>query len=74
MAINIIKKGIEVERLVGQQEVQLQVRAEALVPGAGRESAEALMADGFVSPRREHLLYRHPSSHSQYKQKSTESI
>ena len=49
MAINIIKKGIEVERLVGQQEVQLQVRAEALVPGAGRESVEALMADGFAS-------------------------
>ena len=49
MAINIIKKSIEVERLVGQQEAQLQVRAEALVPGAGRESVEALMADGFAS-------------------------
>ena len=49
MAINIIKKGIEVERLVGQQEVQMQVRAEALVPGAGRESVEALMADGFAA-------------------------
>ena len=49
MAIKIIKKGIEVERLIGQQEVQMQVRAEALVPGAGRESVEALMADGFAS-------------------------
>ena len=49
MAIKIIKKGIEVERLIGQREVQMQVRAEALVPGAGRESVEALMADGFAS-------------------------
>lgn len=49
MAVNIIKKGIEVERLVGRETVQLQVRAEALVPGAGRESVQVLMADGFAS-------------------------
>jgi len=49
MALNVIRKTIEVERLVGSQETQLQVRAEALVPGAGRESVEVLMADGFAS-------------------------
>lgn len=49
MALKVTKQGIEVERLVGEREVQLPVRAEALVPGAGRESAEVLMADGFAS-------------------------
>ena len=49
MAVKVIRQGIEVERLVGEQEVQLPVRAEALVPGAGRESAAVLMADGFAS-------------------------
>jgi len=49
MALNIVRKGIEVERLIGEQTVQLQVRAEALVPGAGRESVEVLMSDGFAS-------------------------
>ena len=49
MALNVVRQGIEVERLVGESEFQTQVRAEALVPGAGRESAEVLMADGFAS-------------------------
>jgi len=48
MALKVIKQGIEVERLVGESEIQTQVRAEALVPGAGRESAAVLMADGFA--------------------------
>ena len=49
MALKVVKQGIEVERLVGESTVQTQVRAEALVPGAGRESVEVLMADGFAS-------------------------
>lgn len=49
MALNVIRQGIEVERLAGESEVQTQVRAEALVPGAGREAVEALMADGFAT-------------------------
>lgn len=49
MALNVVKKGIEIERLVGRTTAQLQVRAEALVSGAGRESVEVLMADGFAA-------------------------
>ena len=49
MALKTIRQGIEVERLVGERETQLSVRAEALVPGAGRESVEPLMADGFAA-------------------------
>ncbi len=49
MALQAIRQEIEVERLIGVREVQLPVRAEALVPGAGRESVSVLMADGFAS-------------------------
>ncbi len=49
MALKVIRQGIEVERIVGESRVQLPVRAEALVAGAGRESVEVLMADGYAS-------------------------
>ena len=49
MALKEIRQGIEVERLVGETTVQLPVRAEALVPGAGREAVSVLMADGYAS-------------------------
>ncbi|MBQ2957504.1 MAG: DUF3794 domain-containing protein [Clostridia bacterium] len=49
MDLKIIRQGIEVEKLVGERQVQLPVRAEALVPGAGRESVSVLMADGFAA-------------------------
>ncbi len=49
MALSVVTKSIEVERLVGETAVQLPVRAEALVSGAGRESVEVLMADGYAS-------------------------
>ena len=47
--MKVIKQGIEVERLVGESVVQLPVRAESLVPGAGRESVSVLMADAFAA-------------------------
>jgi len=38
-------KMIEAEKLIGSAEGQLLLRAEALVPGAGREEVEVLLAD-----------------------------
>ncbi|MCR5567583.1 MAG: DUF3794 domain-containing protein, partial [Clostridiales bacterium] len=49
MAISCVKQTVEVERLVGGASFQIPVRAEAAVPGAGRESVEALMEDAFAS-------------------------
>ena len=49
MAISCEKQTIEVERLVGSVSFQIPVRAEAAVPGAGRESVEVLMEDAFAS-------------------------
>jgi hypothetical protein len=49
MALKVVRQGIEVERMVGESRVQLPVRAEALVAGAGRESVQVLMADGYAS-------------------------
>lgn len=49
MALKEIKQSIEVEKLIGEAMVQLPVRAEALVPGAGRESVAVLMADGYAA-------------------------
>ena len=49
MAISCARRSIEVERLVGGASFQIPVRAEAAVPGAGRESVEALMEDAFAS-------------------------
>jgi|GEM_PF-1771030 len=49
MAISCVKQSVEVERLVGRATFQIPVRAEAAVPGAGRESVEVLMEDAFAS-------------------------
>ena len=49
MAISCARRSIEVEKLVGSASFQIPVRAEAAVPGAGRESVEVLMEDAFAS-------------------------
>ena len=43
MAINLMRQSIELEQLVGESATQMQVKAEALVPGAGREEATVLL-------------------------------
>ncbi len=45
MSLKVLKQALEVEQLVGSQSAQVLLRAEALVPGAGREAIEALMAE-----------------------------
>jgi len=49
MALETMKQTIEVETLIGAQYVQALIRAEALVPGAGREAIEPLMSEANVS-------------------------
>ena len=49
MALETKKQAVEVEALIGAQYVQVLVRAEALVPGAGRSAIEPLMAEANVS-------------------------
>lgn len=49
MALETMKQTIEVEALIGAQYSQVLIRAEALVPGAGREAIEPLMAEANVS-------------------------
>ena len=49
MALETKKQTIEVEALVGARYTQVLIRAEALVPGAGREAIEPLMAEANVS-------------------------
>ncbi len=45
MAISVLKQTLEIEKLVGARQGQALLRAEALVPGAGREAIEVLLAD-----------------------------
>ena len=45
MGLQIERQTLEVERMVGDRTTQVLVRAEALVPGAGRDAIEPLMAD-----------------------------
>ena len=45
MALEITKQDFEVENLIGVRVSQVLLRAEALVPGAGREAIEPLLAD-----------------------------
>lgn len=49
MALETMKQSIEAEMLIGAQYSQALVRAEALVPGAGRAAIEPLMAEANVS-------------------------
>lgn len=45
MPLKVIEKEIEIEREIGYKYLQVLGRAEALVPGAGREAIEALLWD-----------------------------
>ena len=45
MPLTINRQTLEIEELAGAQTAQALLRAEALVPGAGREAIEALLAD-----------------------------
>ena len=45
MALELTKQGFEVENLIGARTSQVLLRAETLVPGAGREAIEPLMCD-----------------------------
>ncbi len=45
MEFQVERQAIEVEQLVGNSSAQVLVRAEALVPGAGRNAIEPLLAD-----------------------------
>lgn len=49
MALETTKQTFEAETLIGSRYSQVLIRAEALVPGAGREAIEPLMAEANVS-------------------------
>lgn len=48
MAINAVKRTVELEKMVGSAVLQMPVQAETPVPGAGRESVEVAMEDAFA--------------------------
>lgn len=48
MAIQAVKRTIELEKMVGSAVLQMPVQAETPVPGAGRESVEVAMEDAFA--------------------------
>lgn len=43
------KQTIEIEAIFGDESVQLPLRAESMVPGAGREAIEVLMEDAYLT-------------------------
>ena len=45
MALEVTRQEFEVENLIGTRDSQVLLRAEALVPGAGREAIEPLLSD-----------------------------
>lgn len=45
MALDLTRQEFEVENLIGTRDSQVLLRAEALVPGAGREAIEPLLSD-----------------------------
>lgn len=45
MALELTRQEFEVENLIGTRDSQVLLRAEALVPGAGREAIEPLLCD-----------------------------
>ena len=51
MALQTQVQTFEAERLVGARSAQALVRAEALVPGAGRDAIEPLLADAGLDCR-----------------------
>ena len=48
MALELTRQEFEVENLIGMRTAQVLLRAEALVPGAGREAIEPLLADAWL--------------------------
>ena len=49
MALTVVRRGIEIERLIGSEDTQILLRAEAMVSGAGREEVHILMADAYLA-------------------------
>ena len=49
MPLELTRQSLEIEKLAGAQRAQVLLRAEALVPGAGREAIEALMAEASLA-------------------------
>ncbi len=45
MAISVLRQTLEIEELVGSRQGQALLRAEAIVPGAGRDAIETLMSE-----------------------------
>ncbi|MDO4739102.1 MAG: DUF3794 domain-containing protein [Eubacteriales bacterium] len=45
MALEEIRQSIETERIIGEERVQIPVRAEAIVPGAGRDAVVVLLEE-----------------------------
>ena len=49
MALSLVRQGIETESLIGSEDTQVLLRAEAMVSGAGREAVKILMADAYLA-------------------------
>lgn len=49
MALSVVRQSIEVEQMIGEDAAQVQVKAEAMVPGAGRERVSILMEEALLS-------------------------
>ena len=49
MALQTERQNVEVENLIGARSGQVLLRAEALVPGAGRDAIEPLLADAWLT-------------------------
>ena len=49
MALSLVRQGIETESLVGSEDTQVLLRAEAMVSGAGREAVKILLADAYLA-------------------------
>ena len=62
MALSLVRQGIETESLIGSEDTQVLLRAEAMVSGAGREAVKILMADAYLAlgavPQSEWTTYR----------------
>lgn len=49
LALSLVRQGIETESLIGSEDTQVLLRAEAMVSGAGREAVKILMADAYLA-------------------------
>ena len=66
MPLELTRQSLEIEKLAGAQRAQVLLRAEALVPGAGREAIEALMAEAGVSRDDVFALSKSPAAKAAY--------